>query len=98
MIYINKNTKKAKTIINAYNYYKGATSGASLYEIYNNFSYNKYNALKYCHNLQSDLHGFGACFGGHNCFSFVYYFLFNQDGKKYLAYITKDNNYFVEVE
>lgn len=94
---IKKDTKKAQAVINSYNYYKGKTKGDNLYEIYNNYSYNKYNALKYCKNLVRDYNGFGACFGGHNCNVFSYYFMGEYNGVKYLFYITRDYNYIIEL-
>ena len=98
MLLINENTKKAKGFINTYRYYEYDTNGDSLHEIYNNFSYAKERALNYCKSLRAELNGFGACFGGHNCFTFTYMFLFKENGVTYLAYITANNNYKTKYE
>ena len=98
MTIANKNTKKAQSMIKAYNFYKNKNNGDSLYQIYKNYSYNKEKALNYCKMLKHDLNGFASCFCGHNYDYFTYAFLFNKDNKTYLAYITYANNYMIEYE
>jgi hypothetical protein len=43
------------------------------------------------------LNGWASCFCGHNSMQFSYGFIFEQEGKKFLCYITKDNDYYFEI-
>lgn len=86
-------TKQAQNFIHSYKYYCNKNNGESLYQIYGNFSDKKYNAFLYCLKLKEDLNGFKSCFCGHNCDFFTYAFLFIEDDRKYLAYITHGHNY-----
>lgn len=98
MTIVNKNTQKAQHFIRAYNHYKKLNDGSSLYKIYKSWSEEKEDAFNRCRKLKSNLNGFDACLCGHNCDKFTYAFLFIEDNKTYLAYITKDNDYKIEYE
>ena len=96
MTIANKDTQKAQHMIKAYNFYKN--NGENLYQIYKNYSYKKEKALSYCKELKTSYNGFGACFCGHNSDIFTYAFLFKDDDKTYLMYITPTYNYCIEYE
>lgn len=98
MTIVNKDTKKARQMIRAYNFYKNKNNGENLYSIYKNYSNKKEIALSYCKSLKGKLDGFSSCFCGHNCDYFTYAFLFKKDNKTYLAYITYANDYQIEYE
>ena len=83
-------------MINAYNYYVSKNYGSSLYEIYNNYSNAKERALIYCKELKKIKDGFNPCFCGHNCMTFTYAFLFIENNKTYLCYITPSYDYMME--
>lgn len=96
MTKLNNTTKRAVQMLRSYEYYLSRNNGNSLYEIYSNFSENKYCALEYCKALMAKKQGWNPCFCGHNSMTFTYAFLFIENDKLYLAYITKDNDYMIE--
>lgn len=92
-------TQRARDIVRSYfAYYRGKTEGRSLFEIYEHFSQAKQEGLNYCLQLKAEKHGEGACFGGHNCDKYSYFFTFEENGKKYLAYITSANDYKISID
>lgn len=97
---IKNTTKQARGFIRAYNYHfnnDNNNHGNSLFEIYKSFSKDKDDALKDCLKLRSDLNGFNACFCGWSPDFFSYGFLTNENGKRYLIYITYRNTYKIEL-
>lgn len=93
MTTINNTTKKARSFIHSYNFYKSKNNGSNLYQIYGHWSDKKEKAFKYCLDIKEKLNGFDACFCGHNYDYFTYAFLYIKDNRKYLAYITYANDY-----
>ena len=91
-------TKKAQNFIRSYDFHMTKNKGASLYEIYNNFSDKKQKAFEYCCELLKTKEGFNPCFCGHNYNVFTYAFLFIANNKTYLCYITPSYNYVMEYD
>ena len=89
---LNPSTKKAQQFIRNYNNHKKELA-YSLSQIYGHCSQAKQYAYKNCIDIKVDFNGRQACFCGHNCDAFNYGFLFEEDLKTYLMYITKDNCY-----
>lgn len=91
---INKTTERGQRIISSYN---NATA-YQLWHVYGSYSGAKARAYDRCVNLMKSVNGhdlkiLGAC---SNFFSVG--FIFVEDGKKYLAYITHANDYAICLE
>ena len=91
---LNKNTKQAQYIINAYKYAKYL----SVLTAYKNPSYYKITAERKILNEMKNKNGYGYLITGFNCCTFSCGYLYNIDGKKYLMYYTHTNCYRVEYE
>ena len=102
MTELNKETKKAKQLINQYNYYKNDNYNRNIYDLYKNPSYAKLRACMYCEDLQKKYEGYSGLVLGGNCSYFSYGFLFDEytsEGiKTYLCYLTYANDYKIEYE
>ena len=84
---------KAEAKIYSYEYGDNATA---LWNVYGRCSYAKQNAYEYCLDLMSKLHGWGGCICSHNIFQFTYAFICRTEEKRYLVFITRDYNFFME--
>ena len=98
MTVLNKNTKKAKTLVNSYHYYSGKYESYDILTFYKKPSVNKIKAWQLCQKLASknnsnDLH---ICGGSSSFFSAG--FTMVENDKKYLIYITRDNRYKIELD
>ena len=98
MTVLNKNTKKAKALINNYHYYSGKYESYDIFNFYKKPSFNKIKAWQFCKELTSknnsnDLH---ICGGNSEFFSAGFTMIEND--KKYLIYITRDNQYKIELD
>ena len=95
MTNIKNTTKKAQHFKRAYEH--ATKEATSLFKIYKSFSEKKQRAFEYCERLKATLNGYGARFCGSNCDIFTYGFIYEQNGVKYLAYITPQNDYCIEL-
>ena len=68
-----------------------------LWECYKSFSYEKEKAFKYCKELVKGYNGYWEGIVSHCINNFTYTFTFEYEGKTYKAWITKSNNYLVEL-
>ena len=98
MTVLNKNTKKAKTLINSQNYYNDKYESYDILTFYKRPSLNKIKAWQLCKKLASknngnDLH---ICGGNYSVFSAG--FMVVENDKKYLIYITRNNQYKIELD
>lgn len=98
MTTLNKNTKKAIRMIHNYNYYSGKSSSYDIETFYQRPSYNKIKAWRTCKKQCQEKSGYGLCITGGNSSYFSAGFIFENDGKKYLQYITYANNYCIELD
>ena len=81
-----------------YENYKRATA-SELWEVYGRHSRAKEQAMEYCRELQYNMNGWGGRICSANTFQFSYAFRYtNESGKECLAYITRDNNRYFEIE
>ncbi len=89
---VNNTSKQGKDIIQNISprYY-------DLWKCYNSFSFAKQKAYDYCKELQAKYNGFNGGISGYCITNFSYTFEFELEGKKYKAWITKCNNYLVEL-
>lgn len=94
---INKNTKRGESIIDIYNYYFEKRPYAELYHVYDNYSIYKERAFDYCIKVYDALEGYNRTITGSNCMTFSFAFLAVYDNKKYLIYITKGDDYAIEL-
>lgn len=98
MITLNKNTKKAKSFIDNYRYTSGKNESYDILTFYKKPSFYKIKAWKYCKELEAnnnsnDLH---ICGGNSSVFSAG--FTMMENDKKYLIYITRNNQYRIELD
>ena len=81
-----------------YENYKRATA-RTLSDVYSRYSRAKENALQYCKELQYNMNGYDGRICSANTFQFTYAFQYmNESGKHCLAYITRDNNRYFEID
>ena len=90
---LNNKTKKAISMINAYNY----ASDYNIYQAYKKPSYNKVKAWETCKKQCLENNGKNLKIIGHNSSYFSAGFTFEKDNKKYLFYITYANNFIIEL-
>lgn len=96
MLEINKNTKKAIQMINAYRW---AVKRGYRYleQCYKSNSSAKDRAFIYCENLKEKFKGFDSYIISYNSMIFTYGFLSTQENGKYtLYYITPSNDYCIK--
>ena len=98
MITLNKNTKKAKTLIDSYHYYGGKYESYDILTFYKKPSLNKIKAWKLCKKLASKNNGNDLHICGGNSSAFSAGFTMVKNDKKYLIYITRDNKYKIELD
>ena len=80
-------TKADRCIVDSYNRaYK-----TKLSECYGTFSNKKYDAWEHCRDMMSRLGGQDIRIISHNGYQFTVGFKFEEDGHKYLMYISKSN-------
>ena len=94
MTKLNKNTKKAKQLIDNY---ERATNNGELYQVYNNYSCYKERAINYCKTLQKTNNGKNGKITSFNSQIFTYAFVSENDNKTTLYYITPNNEYIIEL-
>lgn len=70
----------------------------SLYDAYGRFSNAKAEAWRYCEELKNKYNGEGLKVIGANSSFFSAGFLFEEDGKQKLMYITHGGNYKIDME
>ena len=68
-----------------------------LSQCYNNYSVEKERAFNRCKELQCKYKGFNGGINSYCINNFTYTFTFEFENKKYRAWITKTNNYLVEL-
>ena len=68
-----------------------------LSQCYNSYSGAKERAFEYCKELQKKYNGFNGGINSYCINNFTYVFEFEKDGCKFKAWITRDNNYLVEL-
>ena len=95
MATLNRNTKKAMSFINSYEYYSKKSTSYDIETFYKNSSYNKIRAWETCKKQCQEKHGYGLCITGGNSSYFSAGFIFENNGKKYLQYITYANDYII---
>lgn len=64
----------------------------TLWDCYESFSSKKRSAWEYCENLMNKYNGYGLKVISSNGWMFTAGFLFTEDGKDYLMYITKSQD------
>lgn len=74
------------------------SSDTQLFDCYDKPSQAKFNAYDYCLSLFREYNGSDFRIIGYNTFGFSVGFMFEKDGKTYLAYITKDNDRYFEIK
>lgn len=93
MNYLKSNTERARRMIENYH----CSTMYSLYDLYSSFSKRKSDAWEYCLQLCYKHNGRGLKVVGGNTCQFSAGFVF-EDGKQKLCYITKSNNYVIDLE
>lgn len=92
------NTQKQKAQVQALlNRYYNCTN-YQLYDVYNNFSYLKEKAFKYCEELKNKYCGSIGKITSHCINNFTYCFIGAFEGKKALFYITKSNDFYAFID
>lgn len=92
-----KEVKYNKQMQSAYKQYLWS-SKTQLFDCYDNPSRAKFNAYDYCLSLFREYNGSDFRIIGYNTFGFSVGFMFEKDGKKCLAYITKDHDRYFEID
>ena len=98
MTVLNKNTKKAKALINSYRYSSGKHESYDILTFYKKPSLNKIKAWQLCTELASENNGNDLHICGGNSLFFSAGFTMVENDKKYLIYITRDNKYKIELD
>ena len=98
MTVLNKNTKKAKALIDRYHYYNGKYESYDILTFYKKPSFNKIKAWQFCKELTSKNNGNDLHICGGNPSFFSAGFMMVENDKKYLIYITRDNRYKIELD
>ena len=98
MTVLNKNTKKAKALINSYHYYSSKHESYDILTFYKKPSFNKIKAWQFCIKLASKNNGNDLHICGGNSSVFSAGFTMVENNKKYLIYITRDNQYKIELD
>lgn len=98
MITLNKNTKKAKLFIGSYHYYGGKYKSYDILTFYKKPSCSKIRAWYFCKELASKNNGNDLHICGGNSSVFSAGFTMMENDKKYLIYITRDNQYKIELD
>lgn len=97
---LNKETERAKQMIQNYRMYYNSNSKRHLYDLYKNPSWNKVNAHQWCEDLKEKYEGYNGIVLGGNSSYFSYGFLFDRitENEKitYLCYVTYANTYEIE--
>ena len=98
MVTLNKNTKKAKEFINSFNFYRLKNESYDILTFYKKPSCFKIRAWYFCKKLAlknngNDLH---ICGGNSSVFSAG--FTMVENDKEYLIYITRKNQYRIELD
>lgn len=73
------------------------SSDTQLFDCYDKPSQAKHKAYEYCLDLFSKYDGSDFRIIGYNTSQFSVGFMFEKDNKNYLAYITKDNDRYFEI-
>lgn len=90
---LNNTTKKALDMVRAWK----LSSCYDIFEAYERPSYNKVRAWETCKKQCEEKNGYGLVITGHNSSFFSAGFMFEQDSKKYLQYITHCNDFIIEL-
>lgn len=98
MTILNKNTKKAKSFIDSYCLTSGKYENYDILTFYRKPSYNKIKAWNYCKELLINNNGNDLHICGGNSSVFSAGFRMEENGKKYLIYITRENKYQIELD
>lgn len=80
--------KQDEAIVRSYN----RSSKSNLWDCYDSFSSKKRSAWEYCENLMYKHNGYGLKVISANGWMFTAGFMFEEDGKNYLMYITKSQD------
>lgn len=83
-------TKKEQAMYTNYLY---ADNYSELWQVYGSYSHAKSYAMDYCKNLQHKKEGYNPKIVSHNSFIFTYAFEYEENGDKYLMYITPSYDY-----
>ncbi len=98
MITLNKNTKKAKLFVDSFNFYRGKNESYDILTFYQKPSQSKIKAWYFCKKLASKNNGNDLHICGGNSSVFSAGFTMVENDKKYLVYITRDNQYKIELD
>lgn len=79
-----RNSKRAKGIIWAWEH----SDASELWQVYNTYSKEKADAMRYCKNRQADMNGYDGRITGASNYFFSYAFKYEKDGKEWMMYIT----------
>lgn len=93
MTILNAGTQRAQGFVHAYNFTLGKHGTRTITEAYGKPSQAKKDAWRYCCQLCTKHNGKGLTVVGKTCNIFTAGFTFEEDGKKFLCYITPSNNY-----
>ncbi len=83
-----------KQMQDVFHRYLKTYNGSDLYNCYDKPSINKIRAMQYCEDLCTKYNGHHLTIIGYNLMQFSVGFLFEQDGRNYFAYITKNYDRF----
>lgn len=91
--------EQSKLLRSAYERWQKSTD-YELWNVYDNYSYNKEKAMGYCRELQFSFDGRGLKIISHNTMAFTVGFEFDhpKTGELCFAYITRDYKRFMKVE
>lgn len=95
MTKLNKNTKKAKAFIQAYN---NAPLHRNLNDCYSRYSSDKAWAYKDCLKMVEKFSGYDYTIVGYNCMMFTFAFWYVENGHRFLYYITRYNDYVIQLD
>ncbi len=87
-----KGAKRVKCILS----YEYGDQAWCLHNVYDRWSWAKENAFDYCVSLKEKFDGLCGYICSHNTCMFTFAFTCMLEGKRYLVYITKENNYIME--
>lgn len=90
---IRPNTQQAERVIRDFEY----SSDTELSDVYGRYSKAKENAYEYCRARERECDSYNGVITGHNSMTFSYAFTTWQDGHKYLVWITKCNDYAIDI-
>lgn len=98
MITLNKKTKKAKSFVDSFNFYGIKNESYDILTFYEKPSCSKIRAWYFCKELAAKNNGNNLHICGGNSSFFSAGFTMVENDKKYLIYITRENQYKIELD